>query len=43
MSDGFTNGPLLPQAAKATPEIANAINNAMFLMGERVGTFMGEV
>ncbi|MGV8922490.1 MAG: hypothetical protein ACOH1L_03945 [Thermomonas sp.] len=43
MSDGFTNGPLLPQPAKATQVIEQATNRAMFLMGETVGMFMGEV
>jgi hypothetical protein len=39
MFDGFTNGPLFPQPAKATQAIDSAINRAIFLMG----TFMGEV
>ena len=43
MSVGFTNGPLLPQPAKATQVIEIAINNAMFLMGSTVGKFIREV
>lgn len=42
-SDGFTKGPLLPQPAKATQAIETAINRALFLMGEIVGRFIGEV
>ena len=43
MSDGRTKGPLLPQPAMTTQAIEITSNMTKFLMGEIVGTFMGEV